>query len=165
MKFLKNPDYANFWKATFCSLGFFLLQISTNTVQQVQSQAFYDNGYGGLGFFMLGLSYGCLGICCLFAPFTLDKIGPKKCMVAGSIFDTLWILAQMAPALKQKNPSSDSFFYSSGFIIFSNAFAAITSGIGSSLLWVAEGKYISDCATEKSKGFFFGYFWAFYMAS
>ena len=32
-------------------------------------------------------------------------------------------------------------------------------------MWVAQGKYISDCATEKSKGFYNGYFWAFYMCS
>jgi fucose permease len=32
-------------------------------------------------------------------------------------------------------------------------------------MWVAQGKYVSDSATEKSKGFYFGYFWAYYMAS
>jgi len=33
------------------------------------------------------------------------------------------------------------------------------------LLWVAEGKYISECATETTKGFYFSYFWMFYMLS
>jgi MFS family permease len=39
------------------------------------------------------------------------------------------------------------------------------SGFLGSLLWVAEGKYISECATEETKGFYFSYFWAFYMQS
>ena len=43
--------------------------------------------------------------------------------------------------------------------------AALASGIGSSFLWVAQGSYISECATEQTKGFYFGYFWAYYMAS
>lgn len=32
-------------------------------------------------------------------------------------------------------------------------------------MWVAQGKYFSDLATESSKGFYFSYFWAFYMSS
>jgi hypothetical protein len=46
-----------------------------------------------------------------------------------------------------------------------NLFISAISGFFGSLLWVAEGKYISDCATEKTKGFYFSYFWAFYMQS
>ena len=38
-------------------------------------------------------------------------------------------------------------------------------GIGNSLVWPAQGKYIADCANEKTKGIYYGYFWAFYMSS
>lgn len=38
-------------------------------------------------------------------------------------------------------------------------------GLGESVQWVAQGKYIADCATDATKGFFFGYFWAYFMAS
>jgi MFS family permease len=44
-------------------------------------------------------------------------------------------------------------------------FTSILGGLGEAIMWVAQGKYISDCATEKTKGFFFGYFWIFFMAS
>ena len=44
-------------------------------------------------------------------------------------------------------------------------FTSVLGGLGEAIMWVAQGKYISDCATEKTKGFFFGYFWIFYMAS
>jgi hypothetical protein len=46
-----------------------------------------------------------------------------------------------------------------------NMILSAVSGFLGSLLWVAEGKYISDCATEETKGFYFSYFWAFYMQS
>jgi MFS family permease len=39
------------------------------------------------------------------------------------------------------------------------------NGFGEGISQPASGNYISDCATEKSKGFFFAYFWAFYMGS
>lgn len=38
-------------------------------------------------------------------------------------------------------------------------------GIGNSLVWPAQGKFIAECADESTKGFFYGYFWAFYMSS
>jgi hypothetical protein len=39
------------------------------------------------------------------------------------------------------------------------------SGIGQSLIWVGQGEYISLCATEKTSGFYFGYFWVYYMSA
>lgn len=161
----KNPEYRNLWKAIHCSLGFFLLEISTNTVQNVQSTAFSDNGYDAMGFLMLSLSYACLAMGCLFAPRVMEKVGFRFCMMAGSFFDTCWIVAQLAPAFKALNPHSESLFLSESFIVIANTIASITSGLGAALLWVAQGKYISDCATPNTKGFFFGAFWAIYMAS
>jgi hypothetical protein len=39
------------------------------------------------------------------------------------------------------------------------------NGFGGGISQPASGKYISDCAAESNKGFFFAYFWAFYMGS
>jgi MFS family permease len=44
-------------------------------------------------------------------------------------------------------------------------FSAAVNGVGSGVLWVAQGKYVAECANEGNKGLFFGYFWAFFMAS
>lgn len=56
-------------------------------------------------------------------------------------------------------------YYSEAFYFTTNLIISAVSGFFGSLLWVAEGKYISDCATEETKGFYFSYFWAFYMQS
>ncbi len=46
-----------------------------------------------------------------------------------------------------------------------NIIISAASGFMGALLWVAEGKYISECASEETKGFYFSYFWMFYMQS
>lgn len=61
--------------------------------------------------------------------------------------------------------SSTDFIYSDWFIYVSTTFASVFSGLAESLQWVAIGKYISDCATLKTKGFYFGLFWSIYMTS
>jgi len=60
---------------------------------------------------------------------------------------------------------ADSFIFNDAFIIFLNTFGSISQGLGSGLLWVAQGKFFSECARERSKGFFFGFFWALYMST
>jgi predicted MFS family arabinose efflux permease len=43
--------------------------------------------------------------------------------------------------------------------------SVILNGIGASLIWVAQGEYFSKCATEQTKGFYFGLFWSIYQGS
>jgi len=43
--------------------------------------------------------------------------------------------------------------------------AAIINGFGASILWLAEGKYIANCATDSNKGLFNGTFWAIFMSA
>ena len=39
------------------------------------------------------------------------------------------------------------------------------NGFGAAILWVGQGKYIADCATDENRGFFYGYFWAWFMST
>jgi len=48
-----------------------------------------------------------------------------------------------------------------GFLILTAALC----GFGSSLLWTAQGKYISECATSETQGLFFAIFGSFFMSS
>jgi MFS family permease len=97
-------------------------------------------------------------------------------MVLGSFFDCIWILASIIPAMKMKyeidklsnydfQNQEEPFYYHDSFVYFISFFTAVLGGMGESVQWVSQGKYISDCATDESKGFFFGYFWAFYNAA
>ena len=93
-------------------------------------------------------------------------------MIIGSIFDGIWILTSLVPVMKIKHDLDaknglhpEPFYFSDAFVYFIVLFTSVLGGLGESIQWVAQGKYISDCATEKTKGFFFGYFWIFFMAS
>ena len=44
-------------------------------------------------------------------------------------------------------------------------FSAGINGLGSSLLWVGQSTYISQCASEENKGRFYGTFWFLFMWS
>ena len=39
------------------------------------------------------------------------------------------------------------------------------NGAGAGILWVAQGKFLAECATDENKGFFNSYFWSFFMSS
>ena len=134
-----GPDYINFDCALLCSVGFFILNIATNTVQFVQSQMFQDNGYDLLGFLELGLSYASLAFGCVLAEPVIRRSSLKMCLYAGCLGDGIWVAAQIVPTYKAmyNKTSEDSIIYSDGFVYFSNTFGALASGLGSALLWIA----------------------------
>ena len=67
------------------------------------------------------------------------------------------------------NPDDHSSFYNfmndSTTVKVVLFFGSVAAGTGQALLWTAQGEYVSLCATEENKGFYFGYFWSWYMSS
>ena len=51
------------------------------------------------------------------------------------------------------------------FIYVFQLLSAILCGFGGSILWVAQGKYISQCANDSNKGLYNAVFWAFLMTA
>jgi MFS family permease len=43
--------------------------------------------------------------------------------------------------------------------------STLINGLTVGILWAAANTFVASCASEESKGFFFGYFWSFYMTS
>lgn len=39
------------------------------------------------------------------------------------------------------------------------------TGAGQGIIWVAQGEYVSLCATEDTKGFYYAMYWGLYMMS
>jgi hypothetical protein len=91
-------------------------------------------------------------------------------MVIGAFMNAIWVFQSILPAMRNEEENKghridDKWYYSETFYFALNLLISAISGFFSTLLWVAEGKFISDCATEETKGFYFSYFWAFYMQS
>jgi MFS family permease len=91
-------------------------------------------------------------------------------MVIGGLWNATWIIQFIIPSMRNRDilmgeNVSSLWYFSDSFYYTLNMVISIISGFLSTILWVAEGKYITECATEETKGFYFSYFWAFYMAS
>lgn len=100
---------------------------------------FQDNGYELLGFFELGISYASLAVGCFMVEPVMRRTSVKFCLLAGCLADGLWIAAQIIPSYKNTHryTAADSVIFSDQFIYFSNTIAALSSGLGSALLWVS----------------------------
>lgn len=93
----------------------------------------------------------------------MQRIGDIKAMAYASLLSLPFIICLILPALNDHG--SDKFFFSYGFVTVITIITSFLNGFGEGIAQPASGKFISDCATEKTKGFFFAYFWAFYMGS
>jgi len=103
----------------------------------------------------------------MFSTVIMNKLGPIKCMAVGSLFNIPWILCFALAGLRGDYEGSSPLptYLSTGFITAAVILLSCLNGLGQAIQWVGQGKYMSDCATEETKGFFFSYFWAFYQAS
>lgn len=137
----ETPGYHNLWRATHCSMGFFLISIAVNSVSNIQSQALEESGYSKLGFFELAMFYAMFGLGSLFATAVMKRIGPQMCMVLGSVLDAVWIVTSLIPVLKLKHdmtikePEDDNepFYFSDLFVYFIVMVTSILGGLGESM--------------------------------
>ena len=113
----------------------------------------------------------------LFAPFSsaiLKRWGIKRCLYIGGLGHFCLVFASILPSLKHEEAVGDEMGflwnflngkYGESVVIISVFTAAILNGFGASILWTAQGEYVSRCGNIESKGFFFGYFWSIHQAS
>lgn len=95
----------------------------------------------------------------------MEKLGNVKSMAWGSALCLVFVVSLMFPAIRSENPTSGNFFISDKFVYPLMIFTSIATGVGEGLAQPGAGKYISDCTTEETKGFYFAFFWSFYMGS
>lgn len=86
-------------------------------------------------------------------------------MAWGSVLNIPFMIILIFPALKSENLKSTNFFLSNGFVYTVILLGSMSNGFGQGISQPSSGTYISECATERTKGFFFAFYWAFYMGS
>jgi len=158
-------SHLNFDRLLILSIGFLLLFTSFNTAQGLAAIVLKDDGLESLGFYSLGLLYCVFGISSFFATSLVKILGEKTSLLTGAICYSVYVASFIMAALRAANEDSNAFIYQKGFIKSVILVAAAINGFGASILWVAQGKYISECADEKNKGLFNSVFWAFFMTS
>lgn len=161
---LKTPgdieNYPNLKAVSILSGSFFILFMAFFSAANSSSKALRDCGFSNLGFFSLSMLYLNFGLASLWTTRVMKKLDAKMTMVLASTFYALWIisLALTSAALKSESISSALSYNAVVVIVLSISFV---SGAGCSLLWIAQGKYLSDCAEARPsrKGFYNSLFW------
>jgi MFS family permease len=93
------------------------------------------------------------------------KIGAVKSMARFAILNIPFIIALLLPAYKGDFPNSKIFLLNDWFVYPVILLTSLMNGFGQGVVQPASGNYISDCANEENKGFYFALFWSFYMGS
>ncbi len=132
------------------SIGFFLLFTSFMTAQSLAVQVLKDNDFGALGHYSLCLLYGFFAFSCFISLPVVKMLGAKMSMIIGTFCYTFYVACFILPALKSENPLSQKWFLSRQFIQLAILFSASINGFGAAILWVAQGQFISLCASEKN---------------
>jgi MFS family permease len=86
-------------------------------------------------------------------------------MAWASLFAIPFMISLLLPAYKSIYMDSDSFWLKDGFVYPVIYVTSLLNGLGEGVSQPASGTYMSDCAIEENKGFYFAFFWAFYMGS
>ena len=117
---------------------------------------------GNLGFYSLAVLYCVFGFSSFVATPIVNKCGERLSMFAGALCYTFYIASFILAATPTQYPDTSM---SKTLISVVILIAAAINGFGASILWVAQGKYISMCASNENKGSYNGIFWAFFMSS
>ncbi len=95
----------------------------------------------------------------------MEKLGNIKTIAWGSVLCILFVASLILPAIKSENLESDNVFLSTNFVYPFMLLTSSLTGFGEGMAHPAASKYISECCTEQTKGFYFAFFWSFYMGS
>jgi MFS family permease len=151
-----TTKYLNIENVFILSLGFFLLFGAFCVAQSLAVTVLQNDGLNNLGFYSLSFLYLSFAIFSFGSSVIVKKLGNKYSLVVGAMFYAIYIASFI---IASQNSISKSVIR--GTILTT----AILCGFGGSILWVAQGNYLSICATDQNKGLFSAIFWAVYMGS
>ena len=168
---LADEKWLNYRKALFVSVCFLVLFTAFDSVRSITPENLDQNGFGSLGFWELALLYLVMAFSSLISPAVVSKMGFRWCFVIGALGHFAFLLSQILPAWAAESDQADEqnavikFLRSHHFIKIFSFICVTINGFAAAVLWVAQGKYFSKCATPDSRGFYFGLFWSFYSGS
>jgi MFS family permease len=125
----------------------------------VVTEALDENGYNRLGFITLAALYITFALVSPFTTPLIAKLGAKRSMWLGSFWYFWWVIAGLFPLILGHSHTSKVIVW----VIM--VVAGMINGFGGAVLWIGQGKYVTECSTPQNKGFHFGIFWSVLMLS
>jgi hypothetical protein len=165
--------YRNLDRVTLAAFAFLLLFTAFNSADNLAAKVLREDGFEALGFYSMTALYLVFALTGFFSKAIVHKIsgaGPTKrlAMAIGGLCYFLRIVCFLLPAAYHSYPHDSSplpFYLNQGFIAAAIILTAMLNGFGGGILWVAQGEYVTSCATEETKGFYFSYFFIIFMIS
>ena len=158
--------YPNIWKATYFSILFLIIFTPNNAITKLVSTLMEEVSLSTLGFIMLSINSLFQGFFSMLSTPLSYRYGHKVVVTVGALFLGCMTYVMIYPAwLKQISENERSGFANIYLIGTVCMLGYIIGGVGQAFLFVIQGEYLTLCATEKTKGFYIGYFWIFYNAS
>ena len=139
----KATGYENLGRHIQMSLNFFVLFCSFFLVQNVASLVQSQAGLENLGFITLATLYFSIGVCSFFSAAIYRRLGAYKCFLIGGLSQFIFVAAQIFPAYRVDNPDVDSAVTSKKFCAAILLISALINGVGTGILFVANGSYIA----------------------
>ena len=95
----------------------------------------------------------------------MAKCGERLALVGGSLTFSLYNATFILSSYYVEKPELDTWYLNQTFIIVIVYVAAVLNGFGASIIWLAQGKYVAQCASDSNKELFFWVFNAILMCS
>ena len=140
-------DRTNLSAVVILSISFFILMFSFMSAASIYSKLLKENNHGDLGNQSLSVVYLVFSLSCFMAPKIAKQFSPQKTMSIAASAYSIWIVTGFLATLPE---------VSEVFVIMASMFGSILIGIGASVIWVAQGKYLSECisACPENTGFY-----------
>ena len=119
-----------------------------------------DNHFGKLGYYSLGLLYSMFALFSFVSLALVKRMGCRISLSLAAACYACFVASFILPALR-----TQKYEISRTTVMSANLLGASICGFGAAILWVAQGKYISECANDGNKGMFNSIFWSFYTLS
>eukprot|EP00347_Sterkiella_histriomuscorum_P004639 403359690 len=144
-----------------------LVFIGFGATSNLASKAMEVDGFENLGFYQNAVIYLMFGLFSFLGTATVNKIGNKWTLVVGSMCYFFNVIVDLLPSqYGEQIENREKYLYlNKDFIYTMILFCAAVNGMGAGIIWTAQGNYVSSCATDENKGFFFSYFYFIYMTS
>ena len=140
----KSDLGSHFGKVLYFSVLLLSLYIPFNATQNMMASIQNDNGFGNLGFKLVGVVYlfQCIASCVSAA--VANAIGIKKAFIIGSFCLSILIVSNILSAWRAGNTPYDrehnhsswfKFFDSSTTVLVTLYASSVISGSGNALIW------------------------------
>eukprot|EP01017_Pseudomicrothorax_dubius_P017656 TRINITY_DN19835_c0_g1_i1.p1 TRINITY_DN19835_c0_g1~~TRINITY_DN19835_c0_g1_i1.p1 ORF type:complete len:236 (-),score=21.00 TRINITY_DN19835_c0_g1_i1:37-744(-) len=144
-------------KLIYISITFMILFTAYAGVQNYIASIYQQMGYSNLGTFSLFAVYFTFGIGSLLAKMVVNKLGFRKSMTVSASLYLMGIMASLI--MSYSDIEYLSFFYGNSVLVYLFNLATFTLvGLGSAVIWIANGGYINSIAPKEESGKYFGTF-------